>query len=318
MRVGDAGRRGRADRLGAMRRRADAAVDRVWAPTARWVARAERAPHRPDAEPRLALITVNFSTTTYLKLMLATLAEQRALALVKQVIVVDNASRDGGQPFLHALADRAARVDLVERRRFLSHAHGMRAGVAALRRREHDLPADERATHLLFVDTDVIWRSPDALLDLTSAAVATDAALAGEIRLHGPNPHPDIQASLFLLRRDVYDDPAIPPLLNCGSPAYRLQRAVIDRGDVVVDVPTNRNGLTLHRGRAGVTAAAAHPRHPYAHATKRDPSFMGVYGGGAIWAEAEATYAARLGADGEPALLDLLADRLGPHNPDTA
>ena len=275
------------------------------------VRRAERTQHRPDAEPRLALITVNFSTTTYLKLMLATLAEQRALALVQQLIVVDNASRDGGRPFLRALADRAARVDLVERRRFLSHAHGMRAGVAALRRREHALPDAERTTHLLFVDTDVIWRSADALLDLTSAAVATDAALAGEIRLHGPNPHPDIQASLFLVRRDVFDDPATPPLLNCGSPAYRLQRAVIDRGDTVVDVPTNRNGLTLHRGRAGVTAAAAHPRHPYAHATTRDPSFMGVRGGAAIWAEAEATSAPWLGADGEPALLDLLADRLG-------
>ena len=305
------GRLRRTDGLGAVRRRVGAAVDRVWAPTAKRVSRAERAHHRPDDEPRLALITVNFSTTTYLKLMLATLAEQRALALVRQVIVVDNASRDGGPPFLRVLADRAARVDLTERRRFLSHAHGMRAGVAALRRREHDLPHAARATHLLFVDTDVIWRSPDALLDLTSAAVATDAALAGEIRLHGPNPHPDIQASLFLVRRDVYDDPAIPPLLNCGSPAYRLQRAIIDRGDTVVDVPTNRDGRTLHRGRAGVTAAAAYPRHPYAHAIARNPHFMGVPGGDAIWAEAEAADAALLDEQGEPALLDLLAARLG-------
>ena len=227
-------------------------------------------------------------------------------------VVVDNASRDGGPPFLRALDDRAARVDLTERRRFLSHAHGMRAGVAALRRRERDFPDNERTTHLLFIDTDVIWRSPDALLALTTAAVAVDAALAGEIRRYVPNRLPDIQASLFLLRRDVYDDPAIPPLFNCGAPAYRLQRAVIDRGDTVVDVATNRDGLTLHRGRSGVMAAAAHPRHPYAHAVNRSPSFMGVSGGAAIWAAAEAAYAPWLSADGEQELLDLLAARLGP------
>jgi hypothetical protein len=132
---------------------------------------------------------------------------------------------------------------------------------------------------------DALGAIPDALLDLTAAAVAADAAIAGEIRIHGPNPHPDIQASLFLLRRDVYDDPAIPPPLNCGSPAYRLQRAVIDRGGI--------------------------PAHPYVHATTLDPSFMGVHGGGAIWAATEAGYAHWLDADGEPALLDLLAERLG-------
>ena len=312
MRVRDTwGRLRRPDALGAVRRNGAAAVDRVWAPTAKRWSRAPRAPHRPTADPRVALVTVNFSTTTYLKLMLATLAAQEGLDLLTRVVIVDNGSRDDGLPFLRALATAVDRVTVVERHRFPSHAHGMRAGVAALGRAEQGTAEADRATHLLFVDTDVVWRRADALLDLVAVAVAADAALVGEVRTHGPNPRPDIQASLFLVRRDVYDDPAIPPLLNCGSPGYRLQQGVIDHGGTVVDFPTNRGGYTLHRGRTGVVAAAAHPRHPYARAVVREPHFMGVPDGARVWAGTEAAYATLLGRADEPTLLDLLATRLG-------
>ena len=305
------GRLRRPDALGAVRRNGAAAVDRVWAPAAKRWSRAPRAPHRPTADPRVALVTVNLSTTTYLQLMLATLAAQEGLDLLTRVVIVDNGSRDDGLPFLRALATGIDRVTVVERHRFPSHAHGMRAGVAALRRAERGTAEADRATHLLFVDTDVIWRRSDALLDLVAVAVARDAALVGEVRTHGPNPRPDIQASLFLVRRDVYDDPAIPPLLNCGSPAYRLQQGVIDHGATVVDFPTNRGGYTLHRGRSGVVAAAGHPRHPYAKAVTRTPHFMGVADGARVWSETEAAHASLLGAAGAPALIELLAARLG-------
>ena len=201
------------------------------------------------------------------------------------------------------------RVTLVERHRFPSHARGMRAGVAALRRVERTIPPAERTNFLLFVDTDVIWRNPDALLDLVGMTLAHDAMLAGEWR-PGPNPAPDIQASLFLVRRDVYDDRRTLPPINGGSPAYRLQRSIADRGLPTVHFPANRGGYTLHRGRSGVAAAASHPRHPYARATDRDPHYMGVPDGAGIWASAEAAHAALLDPEGEPALLDLLAARL--------
>jgi hypothetical protein len=241
--------------------------------------------------------------------MLATLVEQAGIDLVGRVVIVDNDSRDGGRAFLRALEGRVPRVTVVERHRFPSHARGMRAGVAALRRVERTIPPAERANFLLFVDTDVIWRNPDALLDLIGVTLAHDAVLGGEWRA-GANPAPDIQASLFLVRRDAYDDRGTPPPVVGGSPAYRLQRSLVDRGFPVADFPANRGGYALHRGRSGVAAAAGHPRHPYARATHRAPHYMGVPDGAGIWAAAEAAHAALLTPEGEPALLDLLAARL--------
>jgi hypothetical protein len=287
------------DALGTLRRAGASAVDGLWAPTVKRLHRAPQRAHDPDADPHVALVTVNFSTTHYLKLMLTTLGDQHALELLSQVVIVDNGSRDGGVDFLRRLAVEVDRVTLIERRHFPTHAHGMRAGARAVR----------DATHLLFCDTDVIWRNPDALLDLMAATVAIDAALAGEVR-RGPNPRPDIQASLFLVRRDVYDDPRIPPPIDHGSPAYRLQRSIFDRSLPVVDFPTNHGGYALHRGRAGVAAAARHPRHNYARVQNREPHYMGVPNGAEIWAETEARYASLVAPDGEAALIERLQSRL--------
>lgn len=298
----------RADLVNAVRHRFASMVDGVWALTVKRLQHVHPAASVVEDDPRVALIAVNFSTTRYLKLLLATLAEQSALGLLTRIVIVDNCSRDGGVGFLRELAARVDRIDLVERRHFLSHAHGMRAGVAALRRADRDLLPGERANHLLFSDTDVIWRNPDALLHFVAAAFAYDAALAGEMR--HVNVQPDIQASLFLTRLDVYDDRRTAPLINDGAPAYRLQRSIFDRGLPVVDFPTNHGGYTLHRGRSGVAAAAKHyPGHPYARVQNNRAHFMGVPDGAAIWAAVEGGHAEMLTAEAEPRLLDHLADR---------
>lgn len=297
-----------ADAISALRQKLASTVDGVWAPTVKRLQRAPSASATFGDDPRVALVTVNFSTTHYLKLMLSTLAEQSALGLLTRIVIVDNCSCDGGVGFLRELASRVDRVDLVERRHFLSHAHGMRAGVAALRRADRDLLRGERANHLLFSDTDVIWRNADALLLFVAAAFAHDAALAGEMR--HVNLQPDIQASLFLTRLDVYDDRRTAPLINDGAPAYRLQRSIIDRGLPVVDFPANHGGYTLHRGRSGVAAAAKYyPGHPYACVQNNRAHFMGVPDGAAIWAAVEGAHTDLLTAEAEPLLLDRLADR---------
>ena len=288
------------DALGVIRRNLASAVDGVWAPMTKRLRPVHRGLHDPEADPRVALVTVNFSTTRYLKLMLATLSDQTALGLLSQLVIVDNGSRDGGVEFLRTLGDAIERATIVERHRFPTHAHGMRAGAAAVH-------AD--ATHLLFCDTDVVWRHPDALLDLMAATVALDAALAGEVRF-GPNPKPDIQASLFVVRRDVYDDPHTPPPIDHGSPAYRLQRSIFDRNLAVANFPANHGGYTLHRGRAGVAAAAAHPHHKYARVENREPHFMGVPHGAEIWADIEARYAGLVARGNELVLLSRLVERL--------
>ena len=180
-----------------------------------------------DGDPRFALLTVNFSTTRYLKLMLLTLAEQRALAHVHRIIIVDNGSRDGGVPFLRALAWRVDRVHVTEHRRFVNHARGMRAGVPTLDRAEAEDPMVTRSNLLLFCDPDVIFVNPTTILDLGAAVVEHDAVFAGELRRQPPDL--DAQASFFVVRRDTYARPDIAPLVNhvhrhCGCNAVSCVR----------------------------------------------------------------------------------------------
>jgi hypothetical protein len=114
-----------------VRRQLEQRLDQAWT-----LARSRLEPARPivsfDGDPRFALLTVNFSITRYLKLMLLTLTEQSALSNVQRIIIVDNRSRDGGVPFLRALARQVDRVHLVEHRHFLNHARGMRTCVRTL------------------------------------------------------------------------------------------------------------------------------------------------------------------------------------------
>jgi len=163
---------------------------------------------------------------------------------------------------------------------------------------------------VLFCDTDVVFRDPRGFATVAQAIGETGAALVGEVRA-GANVEPDIQASFFAVRRDVLARRDVAPLVHDGAPAYRMQRSIWAAGLPVVNLPTNHGGLILHRGRAGVEAAARHrPRHEYAQVTT-SPHFMGVPGGAAIWAEVEGRWAHLLEPTREDELVACLADRLG-------
>lgn len=299
MRLRSVARRGSSVRI---RRRAGMAVDRVVATS--WKRFGPRRTAVAVAgDPRLALITVNFSTTRYLKLMLLTLAEQEHLGLVHRLVVVDNASRDGGPQLLDRLEERIPRCHVVHRRRRLGHGPGMRAGIRALDR--IDGATERPANLLLFCDTDVVFRSPDALTILVGAALHGDGVF-GEVRA-GPNPRPDIQASFFAVPRAAYARRDVPPLVHDGSPAYRLQQALVDTGTPLVHLPTNHGGFILHRGRAGVQAAAEHDHGQHRAAVRSQrPHYMGVPGGAAVWSEIESRHAELL----DPSRQDELIDRL--------
>jgi hypothetical protein len=259
----------------------------------------------------LAFITVNFSTTRLLKLMLCTLGEQSALSFVQHLVIVDNHSRDGGAPFLRALASRVPRIHLVERRHFLNHAAGMRAGMRALAGIERALPPSERAGLLVFCDTDVVFRNPAALLDLSATIIHHDAAFAGEARYSSTTVHPDVQASFFAVRRDLVARRDVHPLVNLGSPAYRMQASILEAGLTLADFPSNHGGYVLHRGRSGVAAATTYGVGSYAGDTYSEPHFMGVPNGARIWADIEERWASLLDPTAEPALIEHLANQFG-------
>src|SRR5215211_522035 len=205
------------DGLNFARRHMEQGADQAWALVAKRVFR-RRHVGSFDGDPRFALLTVNFSTTHYLKLLLLTLCEQQDLGFVHRIVIADNDSRDGGQAFLRALSARVARVELVQHRRFLNHARGMRGALRALDRVEAHVPEAERTNLLLFCDTDVVFRNPEALFDLAAATVANDAALVGELRK--VYEYPDVQASFFVVRRESYERSDVAPWMNHASPAY--------------------------------------------------------------------------------------------------
>ena len=298
------------DGLNFARRRVEQGADTAWVHVAkRMIPQRTAGPF--DGDPRFALLTVNFSTTRYLKLLLLTLGDQQELGLVHRIVIADNDSRDGGRQFLRELSARVARVVLVEHQRFLNHARGMRGALRALAQVEAQNPDTKPTNLLLFCDTDVVFRNHHALDELAAATVAHDAALVGELRKMRAFEYPDVQASFFIVRRDAYERSDIASWVNQPAPAYALQRDIWRAGLTVINFPTYQGGYVLHRGRSGIVAAKDHsPRHSYATVADSIPHFMGVPGGSEIWAAIEARYANLLEPSSESQLLEVLANKL--------
>ena len=256
-----------------------------------------------DGVPRLAIVTVNFSTTRWLKLMLLTLAEQDALHKVTDIVVVDNDSRDGGAAFVKKLAQCIGRVRVVENRHFLSHARGMRLGIGQLN------VCGSNANVILALDTDVVFLRPDTLSS-TLTHFAQGASLVGEMR-DWVYEEREAQASFLAFRRDVYARRETAPWVNHGAPSYWMQKSIRRAGHRVVDFQTYQAGYALHRGRAGVRAAERfRPFSSYASVRDHDPHFMGVPGGPEIWQRVEDRWRGYLEPEAEQTLLDLLSNRL--------
>lgn len=291
-----------AEQLNRIRRRGEQLADQLAAKTTRAIRGGGL--HVPfDGQPRFALLTVNYSTTRYLKLMLRTFAEQQNLDLIQTVVICDNHSRDGGISFLRELAHRARRIELVERRRWTNHAKGMRAAIHALDRRDQKINSEPPANILLACDPDVVYLRDDTLTDLAQVFADGTVAFAGQLRRH-LYPLPEVQASFLAVRRDWAARKDVSPWVNHGSPAWWMQRDIWKQGGQGFDFPSNRNGYVLHRGRTAVAAARDFdPLSSYATTTNRIPHFMGVPNGPAIWRAKEEEYSEWLNEESEAELI---------------
>jgi hypothetical protein len=287
-----------------VRRRVEERVDQALT-LVRWKWRPPVAEPRFDGDPRFALLTVNRSTTRYLKLLLLTLLEQSALSRVRRIIVCDNDSRDGGMDFLRRLSAAVPDIHVVARPALAlghSHAQGMRAAIQIRNRVEAGLPGPARSNLLLFIDPDVVFRNRDALADLGDVFREGDAAAAGELR-DDLYPYPEAQASFLAVRSDWCARADVWPWVNHGAPSYWLQRSIWRAGGRIAHFPSNQGGYILHRGRAAI-AAIAHSAPLSSYATVPAlPHFMGVPDGPAIWAAIEAQHEALLAPAAEASLL---------------
>ena len=270
-----------------------------------------------QAPARFSLVTVNFSTTYYLKLMLLTLCEQDDLSNLSRIIIVDNNSRDGGVEFLEKLAASIPRIHLLRNRFNCTHANGLRKGIRQIEHIERDLPEESRSNVILVCDTDIVFRNPDTLKELASCFSDGETVFAGELR-HGLFPYPEAQASFFAVRRDCYARPDVEPIVHHGSPAYFMQRSLWQVNLKLFDFPSNHGGYILHRGRSGVAASKRyHAWGPYATTDNDDPHYMGVEGGEYIWNEIEDRFRDLLQPVREEALLDHLRGYLGSTGTDS-
>jgi len=258
-----------------------------------------------DGRPRFALLTVNHSTTRYLKLLLLTLAEQSDLHLLNRIVICDNRSRDGGRTFLRKLSERIEGVLLVENNTFPNHAHGMRLCIAKLHSTDAARPIALRSNIQLCCDTDVVFRNRNTLRELARVFCTGQAAFAGELR-RDIYPYPEAQASFLAVRTDWYHRRSIVPWCNHGAPAYWMQRSIWRAHGNGADFASNRCGYILHRGRAAVDAARHHGVGAYALVPDHHAHFMGIPDGQAIWDAIENRFADLLSADREPELLDHL------------
>ncbi len=261
-----------------------------------------------NGDARFALLTVNFHTTRYLKLMLLSLAEQDNLALLDRLIIVDNGSKDSGLPFLKSLAKHSNTIELVENRRWTHHARGMRLAWSALDRGDAERTDDDIANVLLFCDPDVLFLRSDTLSALASCFQDPQTSHAGELRTH-LRPLPEAQASFLAVRRDWGARRDISPWVNHGSPAWWLQRDLIKKGGKAINFPSNSEGFILHRGRSAVASTRVYaPGHAYATARRHDPHFMGIRHGPRLWDARAEQFAQWLEPDREDELVDRLAE----------
>jgi hypothetical protein len=243
-----------------------------------------------EAPVRFSLITVNFSTTDYLKLMLLTLCEQENLASLRNVVIVDNHSKDGGEDFLTKLASQNKNIHLVRNKFNCTHARGIRKGIAYVDELEGGSTKETQSNVLLVCDTDIIFRSPQTLNDIGELVAEGNTAFAGELR-HGLYEYPEAQASFFAVRRDCYAKRGIWPIVHHGAPAYFMQRSFWKTGLKLLHFPSNHGGYILHRGRTAVSATKKyHPLNAFATAENDQPHFMGVPDGEAIWGDVEKRY----------------------------
>lgn len=272
---------------------------------------ASPAPVAPFRAPtRFSLITVNFSTTYYLKLMLLTLCDQDDLTSLGQIIIVDNNSKDGGRVFLHRLAADTPHVHLVKNAFNSTHAYGLRKGIKSLASIEEVILKELRTNALLVCDTDIVFRNPQTLATLADILATNDTVFAGELR-RNLYAYPEAQASFFAIRRDCYARPDVAPIVDHGAPAYFLQRSLWQAKLKIACFPSNHGGYILHRGRSGVAAAREFYRwNAYSTVENDNPHFMGVKSGEAIWSEIEKRHKKLLQPRNERSLLNHLTEGL--------
>ncbi|MFA5884180.1 MAG: glycosyltransferase [Acidimicrobiia bacterium] len=212
----------------------------------------------PAAERRrLVAVTVNFNTVDVTRQMLYSIFSSGVIADLDEVVVVDNASKDGSVDYLRVLHDRGL-VTLVENRWPPYHGPGINRAMSYLASRD-----DACATEYVWIlDSDVVVLRRDALTAAAAFAREKGLAFVGEKRL-------DDCLSLYSLLIDPrrFWARSLPVFREHGLPSNRLQQAVTAAGGTRRPFPFSRQHYLLHLGSGTMQAIQSKglTRNPYIH-----------------------------------------------------
>ncbi len=193
-----------------------------------------------------------------------------------EIVVVDNASRDGSAQLL-AEAERGGVCTLLANRENCHHGPGLNQGISYLASRPRPRPE-----WIWIVDSDVVAARPDALSAAVTMAREHSAALVGEPQLD--EWHLDGRFGMYSLLMDpaaAWQQPT-GPFADGGDPSLGLVASAARLGVPMAPFPFTAAGHIIHRGRGSLAAvyAAGDRSHPFYEwaAGHHAPHFAGVPG----------------------------------------
>jgi glycosyltransferase involved in cell wall biosynthesis len=249
---------------------------------------------RYDGDPRIAIVIVNFNTLDYLKLLLITLSESlnECRRLIKKIVIVDNASRDGSKDFL-SLFESVQGISIVNNSKGLNHAHGLRMGIRHIDTTEKDIPISGKSNYYLTIDSDVIVIRNDLWANIQEIICKKSPDLLGEIQHDVCIPY--VHPSFMLIKKEAYHGKGMMPFINDGAPALYLQQSLRARRAEIIDFPVRKDGYIVHRGRGATQGIQRYCRfHSYATISAQE-HFHDNKQGRLIWETIEKKHAEIIG-----------------------
>jgi glycosyltransferase involved in cell wall biosynthesis len=199
------------------------------------------------------VVVANYNTRLLIAQLLFSLYRLLGRDQFSQLVVVDNASRDGSGELLAAM-HREGLIHLIRNRKQRYHGPALTQGVSWLARSQRSC-AGPRVDFVWVLDSDVVVLRPDTARDAVEAARRLDAAAVGQRlgdagydRLLRHNPEMLDPCSMMFDPRRIWRDP-IPPFLEDGAPATALQVGADARGLRLSAFPFVEDAYLLHLGR---------------------------------------------------------------------
>ena len=196
-----------------------------------------------DTGDRIAIVVVNYQTRELVSQLVFSLYRILGRDQFVQLVVVDNASRDGSDRTLGALHD-AGLLHLIRNRRQRYHGPALNQAVSWLADRQPGVSPSHRADFIWLLDSDVVVLRREVVRDAVATFGETGAAIIGE----GVAEHRVALNSLMLDPGKAWRGD-LPPFENSGSPDWPLQEAARDAGLVIAPFPFNYGSYVLHLGR---------------------------------------------------------------------